>query len=62
MVNMFYSILLFRAVSLWSALKKKPICTTQLAHGLGENKVANWLTAVAVVVNTDLVATGLYSY
>ncbi|XP_017087035.2 U3 small nucleolar RNA-interacting protein 2 [Drosophila bipectinata] len=46
------------AVSLWSALKKKPICTTQLAHGLGENKVANWLTAVAVVVNTDLVATG----
>ncbi|XP_001361669.3 U3 small nucleolar RNA-interacting protein 2 [Drosophila pseudoobscura] len=46
------------AISLWSALKKKPICTTQLAHGVGENGVANWITAIAVVVNTDLVATG----
>ncbi|KAH8271639.1 hypothetical protein KR018_011832 [Drosophila ironensis] len=46
------------AISLWSALKKKPICTTQLAHGLGDNSVANWITAIAVVVNTDLVATG----
>lgn len=39
-------------------MKKKPICTTQLAHGLGDNGVANWITAIAVVVNTDLVATG----
>ncbi|XP_034476765.1 U3 small nucleolar RNA-interacting protein 2 [Drosophila innubila] len=46
------------AISLWSAMKKKPICTTQLAHGLGDNGVANWITAIAVVVNTDLVATG----
>ncbi|EDW91082.1 U3 small nucleolar RNA-interacting protein 2 [Drosophila yakuba] len=46
------------AIGLWSALKKKPICTTQLAHGVGENGVANWITAIAVVVNTDLVATG----
>ncbi|EDW09590.1 U3 small nucleolar RNA-interacting protein 2 [Drosophila mojavensis] len=46
------------AVSLWSALKKKPISTTQLAHGKGDNDVANWITAIAVVVNTDLVATG----
>lgn len=48
----------YRAIGLWSALKKKPICTTQLAHGVGENGVANWITAIAVVVNTDLVATG----
>jgi len=47
-----------RAIGLWSALKKKPICTTQLAHGVGGNGVANWITAIAVVVNTDLVATG----
>ncbi|XP_034108572.1 U3 small nucleolar RNA-interacting protein 2 [Drosophila nasuta] len=46
------------AISLWSALKKKPICTTQLAHGKGDNAVANWITAIAVVVNTDLIATG----
>ncbi|KAH8285469.1 hypothetical protein KR054_009694 [Drosophila jambulina] len=46
------------AISLWSALKKKPICTTQVAHGMGDNGVANWITALAVVVNTDLVATG----
>lgn len=46
------------AISLWSALKKKPISTTQLAHGKGDNGVANWITAIAVVVNTDLVATG----
>ncbi|EDW77069.1 uncharacterized protein Dwil_GK22122 [Drosophila willistoni] len=46
------------AFSLWSALKKKPICTNQLAHGLGKNGVPNWITAIAVVVNTDLVATG----
>lgn len=46
------------AISLWSALKKKPICITQLAHGTGDNGVANWITAIAVVVNTDLVATG----
>ncbi|ALC41826.1 U3-55K [Drosophila busckii] len=45
-------------LGLWSALKKKPICTTQLAHGKGDNNVANWITAIAVVVNTDLVATG----
>jgi len=52
------SIFVRRAIGLWSALKKKPICTTQLAHGVGDNGVANWITAIAVVVNTDLVATG----
>lgn len=39
-------------------MKKKPLCTVPLAHGIGDNKVANWITALAVVVNTDLVATG----
>lgn len=48
----------YSAISLWSAMKKKPLCTIHLAHGSGENKVANWITAIAVVVNTDLVATG----
>ncbi|XP_067640850.1 U3 small nucleolar RNA-interacting protein 2 [Eurosta solidaginis] len=46
------------SLCLWSALKKKPLCTETLAHGKQINGVANWITAVACVVNTDLLASG----
>lgn len=42
----------------WSALKKRPLATEQLAHGKSENGEANWITAVATLINTDLVASG----
>lgn len=46
------------SLCLWTALKKKPLYTESLTHGLQSNGEANWITAIACVVNTDLVASG----
>lgn len=46
------------SICMWSALKKKSLCTEALAHGTQSNGVANWITAIACVVNTDLLASG----
>ncbi|XP_054729653.1 U3 small nucleolar RNA-interacting protein 2 [Anastrepha obliqua] len=46
------------SLCLWSALKKKSLCKEALAHGNQSNGEANWITAVACVVNTDLLASG----
>lgn len=46
------------SLCLWSALKKRPLATEQLAHGQSENGEANWITAIATLINTDLVASG----
>lgn len=47
------------SVSLWSALKKKPVYTELQCHGTQmSNKEANWITSIASLINTDLVATG----
>ncbi|XP_054156417.1 U3 small nucleolar RNA-interacting protein 2-like [Oppia nitens] len=45
------------SLSLWSVLKKKPLTTYPLAHGMAAT-APNWVTAVAVIKNTDLIATG----
>lgn len=40
-------------------MKKKPLCTKELTHGKSaENGEANWVSAVATLINTDLVASG----
>lgn len=48
------------SVSLWSVLKKKPLTTVKAAHN--ENGAfagnENWITAVAALHHTDLVASG----
>lgn len=44
---------------LWSAMKKKPLCVKTLAHGRStENGQANWISSIATLINTDLVASG----
>ncbi|XP_004521034.1 U3 small nucleolar RNA-interacting protein 2 [Ceratitis capitata] len=48
------------SICLWSALKKKSLCTVTLAHGTQSNGLANWITAIACVVNTDLLASGSF--
>ncbi|XP_030380010.1 U3 small nucleolar RNA-interacting protein 2 [Scaptodrosophila lebanonensis] len=48
------------SIGLWTTLKKKPLCMANQAHGIAENGVANGITAIAVIVNTDLVASGSY--
>lgn len=45
-------------VSLWSAQKKKPTAQRRAAHGLGSTGNPNWITAVAGLAHTDLVASG----
>lgn len=42
----------------WSASKKKPIGERKLAHGRSLTGVANWISAIACLVNTDLIASG----
>ena len=42
---------------MWSTRKKTPICSKNLAH-LETNGVPNWISAMAVLKCSDLVATG----
>lgn len=46
------------SLCLWSALKKRPLATQPLAHGQSVNGEANWITAIATLINSDLVASG----
>lgn len=49
------------SLSLWSVTKKKPSCTVRNAHrasGDGNAPWESWITSVAAVRNTDLVASG----
>lgn len=39
-------------------MKKKPLCVQELAHGRGENGEANWISSIATMFNTDVVASG----
>lgn len=40
-------------------MKKKPLCIKELAHGKSdENDQANWISAVATLINTDIIASG----
>ncbi|KAK4871918.1 hypothetical protein RN001_016042 [Aquatica leii] len=43
----------------WSVSKKKPLCMVKEAHGCDTtNSQPNWITSVASLVNTDLIASG----
>ncbi|XP_069672562.1 U3 small nucleolar RNA-interacting protein 2 [Periplaneta americana] len=44
---------------LWGTMKKKPLCTVNQAHGVSaENEQPKWISSIAALVNTDLVASG----
>ena len=46
-------------LSLWGSQKKKPLCSVAAAHGISSsNNQPNWISAVAAMTNTDLVASG----
>ncbi|KAK2705239.1 U3 small nucleolar RNA-interacting protein 2-like isoform X2 [Artemia franciscana] len=45
-------------LSLWGLMKKKPLYTQQKAHGEEENGVPRWISSVAALQNTDLIASG----
>ena len=47
-------------VSVWGTMKKKPLLTVREAHGVDEggNGQANWVSAVAAMPMSDLIATG----
>lgn len=47
-----------RSLALWTTQKKRPHFSVKAAHGYQKNGQPNWLTAVAALINTDLVATG----
>ena len=54
----------FSSLSLWSVLKKKPLFTLRNAHhkegtGTSSSSEENWITAVAALHNTDLLASGM---
>ena len=46
-------------VCLWGVGKKKPLCSVSRAHGLDpESRLPRWISAVAALTNSDLVASG----
>ncbi|XP_061377285.1 U3 small nucleolar RNA-interacting protein 2-like [Danaus plexippus] len=47
------------SLCLWSALKKKPLCTVPEAHGQ-ENNVPRWIVSLATLMNSDVFASGSY--
>lgn len=46
------------SLGVWSVMKKKPLCMRPLAHGKAENGEANWISAIATIINSDIVASG----
>ncbi|XP_055681037.1 U3 small nucleolar RNA-interacting protein 2 [Lutzomyia longipalpis] len=47
------------SLCVWSTMKKKPLCTQSLAHGKSPiNGEPNWISAIATLTNTELVASG----
>ncbi|KOC67510.1 U3 small nucleolar RNA-interacting protein 2 [Habropoda laboriosa] len=43
----------------WGCLKKKPLCAVPVAHGKDEaNNQPMWISSIATLLNTDLVASG----
>ncbi|KAG5680767.1 hypothetical protein PVAND_010254 [Polypedilum vanderplanki] len=46
-------------LAVWSSSKKKPISSQKFAHGtVSTTGVANWISSIATLVNTDLIASG----
>lgn len=48
------------SLCIWSAMKKKALCIKTLAHGKAATEDANWISAIATLLNTDLVASGKF--
>lgn len=46
------------SLNVWNVAKKKSIAERKLAHGKSPTGVANWITSIATLVNTDLIASG----
>lgn len=46
------------SLCVWNVAKKRAIGEQKLAHGKSSTGVANWISAIASLVNTDLVASG----
>lgn len=46
------------SLCVWNVAKKKPIAVQKLAHGTSSTGVANWISSIATLTNTDLVASG----
>jgi len=45
---------------IWGCLKKKPLCSVVEAHGMDEiNGQPMWISSIATLLNTDLVASGI---
>jgi ribosomal RNA-processing protein 9 len=46
------------SLCVWNVAKKKPIAEKKLAHGLSSTSTPNWISSIATLVNTDLIASG----
>lgn len=46
------------SLCVWNVAKKRPVAEQKLAHGKSTTGVANWISAITTLVNTDLVASG----
>ncbi|XP_058443093.1 U3 small nucleolar RNA-interacting protein 2 [Malaya genurostris] len=46
------------SISVWSSGKKKPLNTVRFAHGKTTNGEANWISSIATLLNTDVIASG----
>lgn len=47
------------SIAVWGVLKKKPLASVTAAHGVSsENGLPNWITSLAALQNTDLIASG----
>ena len=46
------------SLCVWNVAKKKPIAEQKFAHGKSSTGIANWISSIATLVNTDLIASG----
>lgn len=46
------------SLCVWNVAKKRAIAERKLAHGKSSTDVANWISAITTLVNTDLIASG----
>lgn len=46
------------SLCVWNLQKKRPIGEQKFAHGKSSTGVANWISSIATLVNSDLIASG----
>ena len=56
---------MFRSIAVWNIHKKKPLCTVRNAHKIDKATLPSdwecnesWVTSVAAVKNSDVIASG----